>query len=178
MFLRRFGTRSRAPARASLLRSGEHVTNEAGLTRSGGGGSPALQRPKGVKGGDTPAMGCAHKSASRIKPERRQPDLPGLALYISPAAPRPPAHIKGRLKGRCPFRPQDIFPTMMDGRLGTDWFCVRDRYPCGRAPLRREKRRSVLTNEAYWHSFCPTDLPVPTMSWLKSRKGNGTIACR
>ena len=50
--------------------------------------------------------------------------------------------------------------------------------PEGRAPLRREKRRSVLTNEAYWHSFCPTDLPVLTMSRLKSRKGNGTIACR
>ena len=42
----------------------------------------------------------------------------------------------------------------------------------------RGEERSVLSNEAYWHSFCLTDLPVLMMNWLRPRKGNGTIACR
>ena len=40
------------------------------------------------------------------------------------------------------------------------------------------KRRSVRENEACWQSFCPPDLPVPMMNRLRSRKGNGTRACR
>jgi hypothetical protein len=49
----------------------------SGLHPERGRGSPGLQRPKGVKDGDAAAMDRA-KSASRIKPERRQLDLPGL----------------------------------------------------------------------------------------------------
>lgn len=29
-----------------------------------------------------------------------------------------------------------------------------------------------------WENPCEPDLPVPVMNWLKSRKGNGTIACQ
>jgi hypothetical protein len=55
---------------------------------------------------------------------------------------------------------------------------AKDRYPQGRAPLWREDERSVRKNGAYWQSFCPPGLPVPMTNRLKSRKGNGTRACR